>query len=352
MPPDWRIMKARRGFASDNNAGVHPDVLEALLAANRGHVVGYGDDGYTEATSRIFQKHFGSRARVYPVFTGTAANVLAIKAMARSYHAVLCAEASHLQVDECGAPESWTGCKLLGVPTPEGKLTPESVEAACHGIGDQHHVQPRVVSIAQSTEVGTVYRPEEVKALARWAHARGMLLHMDGARISNAAASLGLNLREVTGDLGVDALSFGGTKNGLMGADAVVIFNRRLDTDFLFLRKQGMQLASKMRYLSVQLGALLTSGLWLKNARHANQMARLLESEVRSIRGVKLVYKVEANGVFAQLPPQAIRALRKRYFFYTWDERKSIVRWMCSWDTTDEDVRKFAHEVARAVRGA
>jgi threonine aldolase len=344
-------MKSRRGFASDNNAGVHPDVLKALGAANPGHAVGYGDDDYTRDALDLFRKHFGPRARVYPVFTGTAANVLCLKALTRSYHAVVCAESSHLQVDECGAPESWTGCKLLPIPTSDGKLTPTSVEAACHGIGDQHHVQAKIISIAQSTEVGTVYRPEEVKALARWAHARGMLLHMDGARISNAAASLGLTLRQVSGDLGVDALSFGGTKNGLMGADAVVLFNERAALDFRFLRKQGMQLASKMRYLSVQLGTLLAKDLWLRNARRANRMARLLEAEIRKIPQVRVVYKVEANAVFATLPPKAIRELRKKYFFYTWDEAKNVVRWMCSWDTTGEDVRNFARAVARALQG-
>jgi threonine aldolase len=340
----------RRGFASDNNAGVHPQVLKALAGANAGHAVGYGDDRYTEETLRLFRQHFGSRARVYPVFTGTAANVLCLKALTRPYHAVVCADSAHLQVDECGAPESWTGCKLLPLPTADGKLTPELVASACQGIGDQHHVQAKIISIAQSSEVGTVYTPDEVRALARWAHAHGMLLHMDGARISNAAASLGLTLRQVSGDLGVDALSFGGTKNGLMGADAVVLFNDGAAADFRFLRKQGMQLASKMRYLSVQLGMLLRDDLWLRNARRANQMARLLESEIRKIPQVRVVYKVEANGVFAALPSRAIRALRKNYFFYTWDETKDVVRWMCSWDTTEADVRDFARAVARALR--
>jgi threonine aldolase len=343
---------ARRGFASDNNAGVHPEILRALVRANPGHVVGYGEDAFTEEALALFRRHFGSRARVYPVFTGTAANVLCLRAMTRSHHAVVCAESAHLQVDECGAPEAQAGCKLLAVPAPDGKLTPDSVGSVCHGIGDQHHVQPRVISIAQSTELGTLYRPQEVRALARWAHARGMLLHMDGARISNAAAALGLSLAEASGDLGVDALSFGGTKNGLMGADAVVLFNPRLDPDFRYLRKQGMQLASKMRYLSVQLGGLLGGDLWLRNARRANRMARRLESAVRGIPGVQVVYPVEANAVFARVPPAAIRGLRKRYFFYTWDESRSIVRWMCSWDTSEADIRSFALALERAIRKA
>lgn len=343
-------MKPCRGFASDNNAGVHPDILRALSGANQGHVIGYGDDPYTETAVRRFRDEFGSGARVYPVFNGTGANVLCIKALARSHHSVICAEAAHIQVDECGAPESWTGCKLLPLAAPEGKLTLEAVKAACHGVGDQHHVQPRVISIAQSTEMGTVYRPEEVRALARFAHAHEMVLHMDGARLANAAATLGQSLREASADLGVDALSFGGTKNGLMGADAVILFNRGLDRDFRYFRKQGMQLASKMRFLSVQLGALLTDDLWKRNARQANAMAKLLASEVRTLPNLEVVHAVESNGVFVRIPRKAIAALRKRYFFYTWDEGASIVRWMCSFDTTREDVRTFARFVAETLR--
>jgi len=343
-------MTSGRGFASDNNAGVHPEVLHAIAGANRGHVVGYGDDRYTRAAARRFREHFGPGAEVFPVFNGTGANVLCLKALAASHQAVICSELAHIQVDECCAPEAWTGCKLLPVATPDGKLTPRAVEAVCHGVGDQHHVQPRVISIAQSTELGTVYRPREVEALARFAHARGMVLHMDGARISNAAASLGLSLRGATRELGVDALSFGGTKNGLLGADAVVLFRKELVPPFKYLRKQGMQLASKMRFLSVQLDALLSNDLWRRNAGHANRMARLLEARVRRIRGVEVVQRVEANGVFARIPRRAIAPLRKSFFFYTWDEASSVVRWMCSWDTTEEDVLEFAREVARAVR--
>ena len=343
-------MTSRRGFASDNNAGVHPEVLEAIAAANHGHVVGYGDDPYTQSAARRFREHFGPGAEVFPVFNGTGANVLCLKALTKSHHAVICAELSHIQVDECGAPEAWTGCKLLPVPAPDGKLTPRTVEAACHGVGDPHHVQPRVVSLAQSTELGTVYRPREVEALARFAHGRGMLLHMDGARISNAAASLGLTLRQATRDLGVDALSFGGTKNGLLGADAVVFFRKDLAADFQYLRKQGTQLASKMRFLSAQLDALLSNDLWRRNAGHANRMAKLLESRVRRIRGVSVVQKVEANGVFARIPRRAIAPLRRTCFFYTWDEASSVVRWMCAWATTEVAVRAFSEAVAAAVR--
>jgi len=262
---------------------------------------------------------------------------------------VICAEAAHVYVDECGAPEKLTGCKLIPIPTVAGKLTVEAVHKAYHGIGDQHHVQPKVISITQSTEVGTVYKPDEVKALARFAHDHKMFLHVDGARIANAAASLKLNLRQATRDLGVDVLSFGGTKNGAMGAEAVVFFNQNLAHDFLYRRKQGMQLASKMRYISAQLDALLTDDLWLRNARHSNRMAKLLERELKKIPDVEIAYKVEANGVFARIPRQAISKIRQRYFFYDWDESQAMVRWMCSWDTTEQDVTTFVRFVAQTI---
>ncbi|HXX27860.1 MAG TPA: low specificity L-threonine aldolase [Terriglobales bacterium] len=342
-------MKPVRSFASDNNAGIHPRILEAVAAANHGHVVGYGDDPYTQGAIESFQQHFGPDIEVFFVFNGTAANCLGLKALTESYNAVICAEASHIYTDECGAPEKFTGSKLIPVPTSDGKLTVESVSHAYHHIGDQHHVQPRVVSITQASEVGTVYTPKEVRALARFAHARNLFLHMDGARIANAAVSLGLTLREATRDLGVDVLSFGGTKNGAMGAEAVIFFAKKLSRDFVYFRKQGMQLASKMRFVAVQFEALLAGDLWRKNAEHANQMAALLEKEVGKIPKVKVVYAVDANGVFAQIPRQAIRKLQKHCFFYVWDEEQSIVRWMCSFDTTVEDVKQFAALLARIV---
>jgi threonine aldolase len=342
-------MKPVRSFASDNNAGVHPKVLQAIAAVNRGHVVGYGDDPYTAAAVRKFKEHFGRDIEVFFVFNGTAANCLSLKAMTESYHAVICAEAAHIYTDECGAPEKFTGCKLIPLPTSDGKLTVEAVRQAYHGIGDQHHVQPRAISITQVTEMGTVYTQREVRDLAGFAHERQMFLHMDGARIANAAVSLGLDLREATRDLGVDVLSFGGTKNGVLGAEAVVFFDRKLSSDFLYRRKQGMQLASKMRFISAQLEALLSNDLWRKNAEHANRMAKVLHKEVSKIPNVKIVYKVEANGVFAQIPRKAIAKLQKRYFFYPWDEDRSVVRWMCSFDTTEEDVRQFARFVAATV---
>jgi threonine aldolase len=296
-----------------------------------------------------FRQHFGHEVAVFFVFNGTAANVLSLQAMTRPHHAVLCPELSHIYTDECGAPEKFTGCKLIPLPAPMGKLTVETVAHAYHGIGDQHHVQPKVISITQSTEMGTVYTTAEIEALAGFAHEREMFLHMDGARISNAVAAQGLTLRKATRDLGVDVLSFGGTKNGLMGVEAVVFLRPDLAREFLYVRKQGMQLASKMRYMAVQMEALLTNDLWRRNAEQANRMARMLEQEVQKIPRVKIVYPVEANGVFAQIPKGAIQEIQERYFFYVWSEEESVVRWMCSFDTTEEDVRMFAEFLGDVV---
>jgi threonine aldolase len=344
------VKQPTRNFASDNNAGVHPEVLEAIARANQGHVVAYGDDPYTRSAIAKFEEHFGAGINVFFTFNGTGANVLGLQALNRPYHAVLCSDYAHIYTDECGAPEKHTGCKLIPLPHHDGKITLDSVRHAYHGIGDQHHVQVRVISITQSTEMGTVYQPEEIRALAQFAHEHEMFLHMDGARIANAAASLGQTLRQATRDLGVDVLSFGGTKNGIMGGEAVVFFNRGPAADFLYLRKQGMQLASKMRFIAAQFEALLGNGLWQRSAEHANRMARLLETELRRIPQVKVIWKVEANGVFAQIPRQAVQKIKDRYFFYMWIEEECIVRWMCSFDTTEDDVREFAKIVEEAVQ--
>ena len=342
-------MKPTRSFASDNNAGVHPDILKAISAANQGHVVGYGDDAYTHSAQALFKEQLGEDIEVFFVFNGTAANCLSLKALTNSYHAVICAEGAHIYVDECGAPEKFTGCKLVPVPAKNGKLTVEAVQSAYHGVGDEHHVQPKVISITQATEVGTVYRPNEIRALAEFAHDHGMFLHVDGARIANAVAAQGLTLKQATRDLGIDVLSFGATKNGALGAEAVVFFNPELAANFKFYRKQGMQLASKMRFISAQFEALFAGDLWLQNARHANRMAQLLKREISKIPQVKIIYNVEANGVFAQVPRKAIAKLQKRYFFYVWNESQSVVRWMCSWDTTADDVKQFAGFLRRSV---
>jgi threonine aldolase len=342
-------MKPTRSFASDNNAGVHPDILKAISAANQGHVVGYGDDAYTHSAQALFKEQLGEDIEVFFVFNGTAANCLSLKALTNSYHAVIWAEGAHIYVDECGAPEKFTGCKLVPVPAKNGKLTVEAVQSAYHGVGDEHHVQPKVISITQATEVGTVYRPNEIRALAEFAHDHGMFLHVDGARIANAVAAQGLTLKQATRDLGIDVLSFGATKNGALGAEAVVFFNPELAASFKFYRKQGMQLASKMRFISAQFEALFAGDLWLQNARHANRMAQLLKREISKIPQVKIIYNVEANGVFAQVPRKAIAKLQKRYFFYVWNESQSVVRWMCSWDTTADDVKQFAGFLRRSV---
>lgn len=342
--------KTIRGFASDNNAGVHPEILEAIARVNRGHVRAYGDDDYTRSAVRKFEEHFGSGIAVFFTFNGTGANVLGLQALTRPYHAVLCSDYAHIYTDECAAPEKHLGCKLLPLSHQAGKITLEQVRHAYHGIGDQHHVQARVISITQSTEMGTVYQPHEIRALADFAHERGMFLHMDGARISNAAVSLGQTLRQATRDVGVDVLTFGGTKNGMMGGEAVVFFDPGMSHDFLFLRKQGMQLASKMRFIAAQFEALLTDDLWRRSAEHANRMARVLEAELRKIPQVRIAWPVESNGVFAQIPPHAIEQIKERYFFYPWIEEDYIVRWMCSFDTTEEDVREFVEVIAETVK--
>jgi threonine aldolase len=339
-----------RGFASDNNAGVHPEILEALARANAGHVHAYGDDDYTRSAVKKFQEHFGPDIAVFFTFNGTGANVLSLQSVTRPFHSVLCSNYAHIYCDECGAPEKHTGCKLIPLPHENGKITLDAVRHEYHGIGDQHHSQPRVISITQSTEMGTVYQPEEIRALAGFAHERDMFLHIDGARIANAAVSLGQSLRQATRDLGVDILSFGGTKNGIMGGEAVVFFRPELAENFVYLRKQSMQLASKMRFIAAQFEALLTNDLWRRSAEHANRMARVLEKEISRIPGVKIVWKVGANGVFAQISRRAIEKLGERYFFHTWIEEESIVRWMCSFDTTEEDIRKFVAVVSEAVK--
>ncbi len=340
-----------RSFASDNNAGVHPRILEAIAAANIGHVRGYGDDPYTAAAIATMRRHLGADAEIFFMFNGTGANVAALQAMLPSYGAVICAETAHINVDECGAPEKFIGGKLIDIPTPNGKLTPDLIAQHVHGIGDQHHVQASVVSITQSTELGTVYTPDEVRAIVAFAHAHRLRVHMDGARISNAAASLGLPLRAITADCGIDVLSFGGTKNGLMGGEAAVFFNTDLARPFKFIRKQSMQLASKMRFIAAQFDALLRDDLWLQNASHANAMAQRLATAVATVPGVRITQPTQVNAVFATVPPEAISVLQERYFFYVWDEARHEVRWMTSFDTTAEDIDAFAGFLRETLAG-
>jgi threonine aldolase len=342
-----------RGFASDNNSGAHPEILAAIAAANDGHVVAYGDDDYTAVARQRFREHLGEQAEAFMVFNGTGANVLAVEALARPHEAVICPASAHLNVDECGAPERIAGVKLLGVETPDGKLTPRLVTARITGVGDQHASQPRVISVSQSTELGTVYTPDEIGSLADLAHRHRMYLHVDGARLANAAAALDLPLRALTTDAGVDALSFGGTKNGLLLGDAIVFLRSELARDFLFIRKQSMQLASKMRFLAVQFDTLLGGDLWHRNASRANAMARRLADAISGIDRVELAYPVQANGVFVTLAGEAIERLRDALPaalpFYVWDEAAGTIRLMCSWDTTDEDVDGLGAALAAAV---
>ncbi len=344
------MLRPSRSFASDNNAGVHPKVMAAIAAANEGHVVAYGDDPYTARATELFQQHLGKAAEVFFVFGGTGANVLGLKAITQSHHAVICAETAHIYVDECGAPEKFTGCKLLPVSTPDGKIRPEQLKPLLHDVGFEHHVQPRVISISQATEMGTVYSVKEMKALSAFAHDHDMLLHVDGARIANAAASLDLKLRAITRDAGVDVLSFGGAKNGMMYGEAVVFFDKKLASEFKYTRKQGMHLPSKMRYISAQFEALLMNNLWRDNARHANRMAQLLAAQLRNIPQITVTQNVEANGVFAIIPKKYVARLQEKYFFYVWNEETSEVRLMTSFDTTEEDIRDFIELIQRIVR--
>jgi threonine aldolase len=341
-----------RGFASDNYAGVHPEILDALAVANGGHQISYGEDVYTEYLQEVFRSHFGETATAYPVFNGTGANVVALQSMSERWGSVITASTAHINVDECGAPEKVGGLKLLTVDTPDGKLTPELIDTHAWGWGDQHRAQPLVVAITQSTELGTLYTPGEIKAITDHAHERGMKVFLDGARLSNAAASLGMPLREFTTDVGVDVLTFGGTKNGLLLGECIVVLNPDAVHGIVYLRKAAMQLASKMRFVSAQFDALLGTDLWLRNASHSNAMAKRLEAAVRPVPGVEIVRPVQANAVFAIIPPDVAERLQKHFRFYTWDEHTGEVRWMTAFDTTEADVDAFAAALAEEMAAA
>lgn len=349
-----KIPENKRNFASDNNSGVHPRVFEEMIQVNQGHVPAYGDDPVTEETQTLFRKHFGESTRVFPVFNGTGANVVGLKLLTETYHAVLCPESAHIYSNECGAPESSTHCKLIPVSTPNGKLTPELLVPFLEGKGDCHHVQPKVISITQCTELGTLYSLEELRTLSQFARENDLFLHMDGARICNAVAALGCTFKEGTTDVGVDVLSFGGTKNGLMGAEAVVLLAPdrlpRKPEDTLFFRKQNMQLSSKMRFNSAQLNALLRDRLWLENAQHSNQMAQSLAKKLQPYEAeVTIEQEVQCNAIFAKIPRRWIQKLSEHFYFYTWKrdlassdrEARDHVRIMTAFDTTPEDVEQF-----------
>lgn len=324
-------------------------MLAALAAANGGHVLSYGADPYTARLQEVTKEHFGPEAEVFPVFNGTGANVLCLQAVSPPWGAVICAQGSHVNTDENGATERVAGLKLLPVPSPDGKLTPDLVSQQAWGFGDEHHAQPAIVSLTQATEVGTVYSPEETKRLCDHAHSLGLKVHMDGARLSNAAASLGVTLGQLTTGAGVDLVSLGGTKNGLLGAEAVVATSPEAAHALRYLRKMGMQLASKMRFISCQLLALYEGDLWLRSARHANAMAARLSAAVGALAGVTVTQPTQANGVFALLPPGVAQRARQRFDFYDWDHFRGEVRWMCSWDTTDGDVDALVAVVEGAL---
>lgn len=339
---------SHRHFASDNYAGAHPEVLAALAAANGGHQRAYGDDVYTGHLQDVFASHFGADARAYPVFNGTGANVLALQSMMPRWGAVISASSAHINTDECGAPERVGGVKIFGVPSPDGKLTPELIAAEAHGFGFIHRAEPSVVSITQSTEFGTLYTPGEIAAITEYAHSKGLRVHLDGARLANAAAALDLPMRAFTTDVGVDVVSFGGTKNGLLFGEAVLVLAPEAVQGVEYLRKMNTQLASKARFASAQLIALLEGDLWLRSARHANAMTALLRARLEAaiaagaIEGLEFLHESPVNAIFARLPRAAADAVRERFAFYDWDEAAGEVRWMTSFDTTEADVEEFA----------
>lgn len=340
---------AVRGFASDNYSGIHPEVLAAIGAANGGHQVAYGEDVYTARLQQVMRSQFGESVEAFPVFNGTGANVLSLQSLLPRWGAVICAKTAHINVDENGAPERVGGMKLLAVDTPDGKLTPDLIDTEAWGWGDEHRAQPLAVSITQTTELGTAYTVEQIRAIADHAHQLGMTLHMDGARIANAAASLGVELRAVTSDAGVDVLSFGGTKNGMMGGECIVALNPGACTGLPYLRKLNMQLASKMRFISAQLIAMLDGDLWHRSASHANAMTARLRAGVQDIDGVTLTQPTQSNAVFAKLDGAAADRVRESFRFYDWDQATGEVRWMCSFDTTEDDVDGFIAAIRREV---
>jgi threonine aldolase len=336
-----------RSFASDNNSSVHPKVMEMLMKANEGHAVGYGDDPWTEEATRLVKQQFSRPCEALFVFNGTGSNTMALQLMTRPYHIIFCADTGHIAVDECGAPSKGTGCFMRTIPTKDGKLTPELLAPYMINFGVEHHSQPGAVYISQCTELGTVYTPDEVKALCEFAHSHGLKVHMDGARISNAAAALGVSIDEVSGACGVDTLTLGGTKNGLMGAECVVVFNPELMDEARYARKQTCQLASKMRYLSAQFIAFLTDELWRTCAEHANRLAQKLHDALAAMPDVQFTQKMESNQLFFIMPKEKEEKLHEKYYFYYWNEAIGEMRLVTSWDTTEEDVDGLIEYVKR-----
>lgn len=335
----------KRGFGSDNHAGIHPRILQSLAEANIEHAPSYGTDEWTEESVEAFRKHFGADAQVFLVFNGTAANVTALRAMTRPWQGVFCADVAHINVDECGAPEQMTGCKLLPVTSHNGKLTVAELDKVFIRRGDQHFSQGSVLSITQPTELGTTYSIDELKALIKWAKDRKLLVHVDGSRIANAAVYLNQPFKAFTTDLGVDAISFGGTKNGLLMGEAVIFLNKSLAQEFKYVRKQSGQLPSKSRFIATQFTAYFKDDLWKEISANSLNRATELYELVKDIPGMTLREKPQSNAVFATIPQEWVKALREKYFFYVWDENTFECRWMTSWDTTSEDVQGFAKAI-------
>lgn len=333
-------------FASDNFSGVHPKIMAAIQKANKGHTMAYGSDPWTVKFEKACKKAFGNAAEGFVVFNGTAANICGLQQLMQSWQAVICPESAHIATDECGAAQANVGCHLLTARAIDGKLCAEGLESFLGHKGFQHHSQPAAISISQTTELGTVYSIEEMKKIGKFAHANEMLFVVDGARLSNAAASLNVSLKAITTDVGADMVTFGGTKNGAMGAESVIFLKKGLSDNFPYVRKQRLQLASKMRFLSAQMATLLEDNLWEKNARHSNAMAKKLEAKIREeFPQFRILYPVQANALFVQLPKQVIAKLQKKNFFWVWDEEKGVARWMASWDTKEEHINEFVKEI-------
>ena len=339
-----------RSFASDNNSGIHPLILESVVNSNLDHCVGYGDDDYTREANKCFGSVFGEDITPFYVFNGTGANVIALQAATKTFNSIITAATGHINVDECGSPVKFTGCILKEISTSNGKLTPELIKSKLSGFGDQHHSQPKVIYISQTTEMGTVYTQQEIKEICNLAHEFDMYVHMDGSRLANACAYLGVGMRELTRDCGVDILSLGGTKNGMMMGECVISFKPKLTENLKYYRKQSAQLYSKMRYVSAQYIAYLKNNLWLENASHANNMAFLLANLIRDVPNVELTQKVESNSIFLTMPREMINKVRQNYFFYVWNEDKNEIRLVCSWDTKEEDVKNFISLLRSFVR--
>lgn len=337
----------RHSFGSDNHSGAAPQIIEALAKANEGFQIAYGDDEYSMLAINKFKEILGQNTEIFFAFNGTGANTLCLRALTSSFNSILCPVNAHINVDECAAPEKITGCKLIAIPSTDGKVNVETVRKELKGIGFQHHAQVKVLSISQPTELGTIYSPKEIRALADLMHEYNCYLHVDGSRIANAAVSLNLPIISFTGDCGVDALSFGGTKNGLIMGEAAVFFKPELANNFLYMRKQSAQLFSKSRFIAAQFIEYFNDDLYLKLASSSNLMAKYLESRIREIKWITISRPVETNAVFAYMPKNAFNEIVKKHFFYVWDEDTYEVRWMCSFNTTKEDIDMFIEDLKR-----